>query len=167
MALPMKIEVLPASVDDKPLIQRMMELYQYDFSEFENTDLDSHGCFGYSYLDHYWKEKDRHPFIVRVDGRLAGFVLVNHHTYLPENEWSIAEFFIMRKYRRKGVGKTVAFHVFDQFRGKWEVQEMEANIPAQRFWRKVIGEYTGGRYREISLNNDLWKGPVQHFDSGV
>ncbi len=167
MALSVKIEVSPASIDDKSLIRRMMELYQYDFSEFENSDLDSNGCFGYSYLDHYWKEKDRHPFIVRVDGKLAGFVLVNRHTYLPENEWAIAEFFIMRKYRRQGIGKAAAFCIFDLFRGKWEVQEIEANIPAQRFWRKVIAEYTGGRYREAGLNNDLWKGPVQYFDNGV
>jgi predicted acetyltransferase len=30
----------------------------------------------------------------------------------------------------------VAFYIFDQFRGKWEVQETEANVPAQHFWRK-------------------------------
>ena len=161
----MKIEVSPASVDDKSLVQRMMELYQYDISEFENSDLDSHGCFGYSYLDHYWKEKGRHPFIVRVGGKLAGFVLVNRHTYLSGNEWSIAEFFIMRKYRRRGIGKAVAFHIFDQFRGKWEVQEVEANVPAQRFWRKAIAEYTGGHYLETNLNNELWKRPIQYFDN--
>lgn len=167
MVLTMKIEVSPASTDDKSLLQRMMEFYLYDFSEFGKSDLDSHGCFGYSYLDHYWEEKDRHPFIVRVDGKLAGFVLVNKHTSLPGNEWSIAEFFIMRKYRRRGVGKAVAFYLFDRFRGKWEVQEMEANLPAQHFWRKVIAEYTGGQYRETHLNNELCKGPVQHFDNGV
>jgi predicted acetyltransferase len=111
----------------------MMELYQHDLSEFENTDLDSHACFGYSYLDCYWKENSRHPFIVRVDGRLAGFVLVNKHICLPGNEWSIAEFFIMRKYRRRGVGKAVALHIFEQFHGKWEVREVEANAAAQRF----------------------------------
>jgi predicted acetyltransferase len=167
MMLSMKIEVSPASIDDKPLIQRMMQFYLYDFSEFGNSDLDSHGCFGYSYLDHYWTEKDHHPFIVRVDGKLAGFVLVNRHAYLPGNEWAIAEFFIMRKYRRQGVGKVVAFCIFEQFRGKWEVQETEANLPAQRFWRKVIAEYTDGRYLEINLNNELWKGPVQYFDNSA
>jgi len=161
----MKIEVSPAAIDDKALIQRMMELYQYDLSEFEASDVDSHGCFGYSYLDHYWKEKARHPFIVRVDNKLAGFVLVNRHTYLPENEWSIAEFFIMRKYRRRGVGKVVAFHIFESFRGKWEVQQTAANAPAQHFWRKTIAEYTGGQYLETNLHNELWRGPVQCFDN--
>jgi hypothetical protein len=48
MMLSMKIEVSPVSIDDKSLLQRMMEFYQYDCSEFENNDLDSHACFGYS-----------------------------------------------------------------------------------------------------------------------
>jgi hypothetical protein len=48
MALSMKFEVFSASIDDKFLIQRLMELYQYDLSEVENADLDSHACFGYS-----------------------------------------------------------------------------------------------------------------------
>jgi predicted acetyltransferase len=83
------IDVARASVEEKPLIQRMLELYEYDFSEYEGTDLDSHGCFGYPNLDLYWLEPTRHPFIVRVDGRLAGFVLVNQRTYLESSEWGI------------------------------------------------------------------------------
>ena len=39
----MKIEVLQAALDDKPLIRRMLEFYEYDFSEYENTNVDSHG----------------------------------------------------------------------------------------------------------------------------
>jgi hypothetical protein len=73
----MAIEILPASINDKSLIQKMMELYQYDFSEFTETDLDEHGYFGYSHLDNYWVETNRYPFLVRVDGQLAGFALVN------------------------------------------------------------------------------------------
>jgi predicted acetyltransferase len=161
----MKIDVSQASIDDKPLIQRMMELYQYDFTEFEDTDLDSHGCFGYPWLDHYWSEEGRYPFIVRVDGKLAGFVLVNRKTYLPANEWGISEFFIMRKYRGRGVGRAVAFSIFDRFRGKWEVREVECNAPSLRFWRSVIAEYTGGKYAEINWTGESSKGPIQCFDN--
>ena len=161
----MSVEILPASPEDKLLIQRMMELYQYDFSEFEGTNLDQHGCFGYSYLDHYWVEEGRHPFIVCVDGKLAGFVLVNQHTHIPGNENSIAEFFILRKYRQRGIGKGVAFHIFDLFPGKWEVRQTESNTVAQQFWRNVVGEYTAGQFAEIVLNTESWKGPVQYFDN--
>ena len=161
----MDVEISPAAIDDKPLLQRMLELYLYDFTEFDGADLDQHGCFGYPYLDHYWTDLGRYPFVVRVQGRLAGFVLVFQHTYLPGNDWSVAEFFILRKYRRQGVGKQAAFYVFDQFRGKWEIQEMAANVPAQRFWRRIIGAYTAGRFEETTLDTAQWQGPVQYFDN--
>jgi predicted acetyltransferase len=100
-----------------------------------------------------------------VEGKLAGFVLANRQTYLPGNEWSISEFFIMRKYRRHGVGRAVAFSIFDRFRGKWEVREVECNAPSLRFWRSVIAEYTGGKYSEIRWNSESSKGSVQCFDN--
>ncbi|WP_373543296.1 hypothetical protein [Chamaesiphon sp.] len=67
----MSIEVIPALITDKSIIRRMMELFRHDLSEFEDTDLDEHGYFGYPYLDYYWIESDRHPFIVKVDGKLS------------------------------------------------------------------------------------------------
>lgn len=161
----MLIELSPATLDDKPILQRMLELYQYDFSETSGTDLDSHGCFGYPSLDHYWLEQGRHPFLVRVGGKLAGFVLVNRHTFVPGNELAIAEFFIMRKYRRMGVGRTISFQVFERFRGKWEIQQTETNLPAQAFWRSVVAAYTAGNYRELFLEEAFWRGPVQCFDN--
>ena len=47
-----------------------------------------------------------------------------------------------------------------------EVFEIVENRAAQEFWRKVIGEYTGGDYEEFFLENDQWHGPVQVFESG-
>ncbi len=163
----MPVDVSRASAEDKSVIQRMLELYEYDFSEFEETDLDSHGCFGYPFLDLYWIEDTRHPFLVRVDGNLAGFVLVNQKTYLPSSQWAISEFFIMRKYRRQGIGKVVAFFVFDQFHGTWEVHQLESNVPSQNFWRRVISEYTGGHYSETEWNGASSKGPIQCFDNSA
>lgn len=161
----MALEVTPATFEDKPLIRRMMDLYLYDFSEMAGFDLDAHGYYHYAYLDHYWVEPDRHPFLVRVDGKLAGFVLVNRHTLSTDNEFAIAEFFIMRKYRRQGIGRAVAFNIFDRFHGKWEVYEIIENTSAQAFWRKVIGEYTQGHYTERNFGSGGDPGVVQCFEN--
>ncbi|WP_334949495.1 GNAT family N-acetyltransferase [Nostoc sp.] len=161
----MYVEVLSASIDDKPLIQQMMELYQYDFSEFENKHLNEHGYFGYPYLDYYWVESDRYPFIVRVGGKLAGFVLVNQYTYIPGSQYSIAEFFILRRYRQQGIGKNVAFQIFDRFCGKWEIHQLTTNVVARKFWRRVIGEYTAGKFTETVMEIDDWRGTVHCFDN--
>lgn len=166
----MDLEIIPAKEEDKSVLRRLMELYLYDFSEMDGADVNEAGLFEYDYLDHYWTEEGRHPFLVRVDGKLAGFVLVRQSESRvpgePEGQvHQIAEFFVMRKYRRKGVGKRLACEIFDRFRGRWEVDEIPENLAAQAFWRRVIGEYTGGKYRELWPNIDEFEGPVQLFDN--
>ena len=54
----MQIDLSKAALSEKSLLQRMMQLYQYDFSEFEATDLDDHALFNYKYLDHYLLRRD-------------------------------------------------------------------------------------------------------------
>jgi predicted acetyltransferase len=77
----------------------------------------------------------------------------------------IAEFFVLRKYRHCGVGRAAAFAVFDRFPGHWEVSQIAENSPAQQFWRRIIAQYTHGRYQEVLLDNETWHGPVQIFDN--
>jgi len=33
------------------------------------------------------------------------------------------------------------------------------------FWRKVIGRYTGGHFRELAEGTDRWAGPIWAFES--
>jgi predicted acetyltransferase len=161
----MTIDIQPATSEDKSVLSHLMELYQYDFSEFEGTDVNAHGLFGYPYLDHYWREPGRYPFLIRVSGKLAGFALVRaiHGDEAGTNTHIMAEFFILRKYRTRGVGQNVAQRTFAMFPGKWRVYEEAENLPAQAFWRKVIARYTGGAYAEV--HEDGWSGPIQEFNT--
>lgn len=160
----MNIKIHPASLEDKTLLRNLMELYAHDLSEFDQCDVDSHGLFGYKYLDHYWTESGRYPFLVRVDGRLAGFVLVRTLDESNANPTrSIAEFFILRKYRGKGIGKIVAHRIFNMFPGQWSVAQLDNNQPAQSFWRKVISKCTQGNFQETWSDTEEWKGPIQTF----
>ena len=159
------IEISEASLNDKPVLRRLLELYQYDFSEFEGTDVGPHGLYGYGYLNHYWTEPDRHPYLIRVDSRLAGFVLVNRHGVSGEDRWTVAEFFVMRKYRGRGVGEYAAAHVFDLWPGKWEVTQEAAHPGSSAFWRKVIGRYMRGAFEERQAEPGGQHGPGQLFDN--
>jgi predicted acetyltransferase len=163
----MNIEVNRAEVNERPILRHLMELYQYDFSEFDSADLGPMGIYDYPYLDHYWVEPERTPFLVRVNGALAGFVLVARYNYLTrcKDNWVMAEFFIMRKYRHQGVGEYVARYIFDQFPGTWQVGQIYENTPGISFWRNVISRYSQGNFQEYSLDNENWHGPVQTFIS--
>jgi predicted acetyltransferase len=93
-----------------------MELYQYDFSEFENEDVNDEGLYGYKHLNNYWTTPGHFPFLIKADGKLAGFALVREMTASDTHSSSyfkICEFFIMKKYRKEGIGKKSAFYLFD------------------------------------------------------
>lgn len=140
-----------ATLEQKPALRQLLELYQYDFSEFSAADVDENGLYGYPYLDHYWVEPNRHPILFKMDEKLAGFALVRTLPALPKAVFpvhSMAEFFVLKKYRRRGIGREAAFRLFSMFPGEWHVTQQVPNLPAQYFWRKVIREYTRCNYHE-------------------
>ena len=71
--------------------------------------------------------KGRFPYLIRVDGKIAGFALICPHCDYREEADArcFGEFFVMLKYRRMGVGKQVATQLFDLHRGHWEVCLLE------------------------------------------
>jgi len=164
----MNIEVIPAEKSEKSVLRQLIELYNYDFSEYTNEDVDEHGFYGYSHLDHYWTEEARYPFFIKVDGNFAGFILVSKSCKYTLNKeaYSIAQFFVMRKYRGKNVGNFAATYIFDLFKGEWEVRVLNVNKPALLFWHKVINEYTGGNAIFHSEPVADWDGVGYTFCSG-
>ena len=127
----------------------------YDFSEYISTDVEEDGLFAaYNNLEDYWKEPDnKFPYVIKKEEKYVGFVLIRLIEAGERNYFSIAEFFIMRKYRRQGIGKAIAEQVFDLHKGQWEVFQKESNKPAQIFWNKVINEYTKGQFKERFEDN--------------
>lgn len=143
----MEVDVRPALPGDKPVIRRLLQLYFHDASEFTGGDVDAHGEYHYRYLDHYWapdQQSERFPFLLIVDGQVAGFAFVR----IVDGTNTMAEFFVLRKYRRQAVGRTAAHELFARFPGPWEVTELPLNLPAQAFWRRIIAAFTGDLYTE-------------------
>ncbi|HEU4457249.1 MAG TPA: GNAT family N-acetyltransferase, partial [Longimicrobium sp.] len=110
MPLPPAVEVLPAAPEQEPVLANLLELYAHDLSELFNVRLQPDGRFGYPSLSRYWEEEGRFPFLVKVDGELAGFVLVSRGSRVSGDPavWDMAEFFIARGFRKRGIGAAVA-----------------------------------------------------------
>jgi predicted acetyltransferase len=125
----MDLEIRPAGEADQPVIQEMSSLYVYDISEFTGWDCADSGRYGCRSFHEYRAEPACHPFLVKVDGKLAGFALINDQGAFPETQHNVGEFFVLRKWRRRGIGERVARFVFDRFRGGWEVMQLVANTP--------------------------------------
>ena len=169
----MQIEISAASFREKNILQNLMQYYLYEFSEIAGLEIDDRGLFSDQYLDHYWNEPDRYPYLVRSQEKLAGFALLRRGTYFPHQldrdqaGMIVAEFFVMKRDRRQGVGTQVALDLFSRFPGRWEIAQEPNNQIGQAFWRTLISEYCGGEYSEYILDNASWCGPVQVFDNST
>lgn len=163
----MKVELIAATADQEPILANLLELYCHDFSEIINLNLNSSGRFGYPPLPLYWQENGRYPFLVKVDNNLAGFVLVKKGSEVSgaHEVWDIAEFFIVRGYRRHGIGIRIAHEVWRRFPGRWEVRVTQMNRAGQSFWERAVASFMGFRIEAvfIQINSKSWH--VFSFDT--
>jgi len=167
----MDIGLERAGPERRTLLENLFQLYTHDFSEHwagqAQGELGEDGRFAdYPYLDSYWAEPDRDAWLIRADGALAGFALVNAfaHSGRP-TDFSVAEFFVARKYRRGGVGLGAATQLIQARPGQWEAAVVRANAGALPFWRRVAAAVSSD-VEEADHNDDLWNGPILRFRVG-
>ena len=148
----MKVTVQAAEKSEKDIINNLLQYYLHDFSEFEALESDAQGRYHYPYLEHYWNDPNRHPFLFRLDKRIVGFAMVRSETdpgngrHLSE----LAEFFVLRVFRNQGIGNRAAVRLWDLFPGQWLVRVLRPNKIAYPFWKNAINRYTAGQYVEQS-----------------
>lgn len=166
---PANIEVIPAAPEQEPILANLLELYIHDFSAFHDVKLGADGRFGYRDLSRYWIEPHRYPFLVRLDGNLAGLILLKRGSEVSSNEaiWDMAEFFIVRGCRRRGIGSRAAHEVWRRFPGQWEVRVLESNHSAHQFWQSAISLFAVEAVHSfrVEKGGKCWR--VFSFESGL
>jgi Predicted acetyltransferase len=108
----------------------------------------------------WFADDSSHPLIILKDEQPVGFALVSRP---PRNrreqfDYCMAEFFVVASARRRGVGRDAAHLIFNRFAGNWLITEFAYNKAAVAFWRAIISDYTGGRFRET-----LAYGEIKHM----
>ena len=166
--------VAKASPEDAPIIANLMQFYIHDFSElwFDREvegELEPDGRFSdYPGLDAYWSDPTREAWLFWIKGLPVGFALVNDvaHSAIPVDR-AVAEFFVVRKHRRRGVGLAAAHALFGAAWGVWEAAVIRRNVGALAFWRRAAESYPGVRdVVEEDHDDDLWNGAVVRFRVG-
>ena len=171
----MNFELAAATDADYAIFTNLARFYIYDMAEHAGWHFPPDGLFdSEDHFANYWNrpgprawppEWRGFPFLIRLDGHPAGFALVKR---IGETSFDMGEFFVGRQHRRHGIGQRAATTLFDKFQGNWEVREMPSNLPAQAFWRRIIGDYTGGVFtdsRERFAAHDNREFVVQRFHS--
>jgi len=164
-----KVELERAGPERRGTLEALFQLYTHDFSDYwagtERGELGEDGRFpGDSYLDSFWSDPRREPYLIRADGHLGGFVLINDHSHsgLPL-DFAVAEFFVVRKHRRGGVGRAAARAAIAGRAGQWELAVARKNVSALAFWRGVAAELASGPVEELDRSDDRWNGAILRF----
>jgi predicted acetyltransferase len=132
------IELHAAQRDELETIENLMQFYTYDFSEWLPLKLGEYGFFNILPMPDYWRNPATRPFLIKVDGELAGFVTVDNQTHLPGAEYNIGHLFVSRRFRGQGVARFVVSTLLSRFPGQWQIFHIDANQPARLFWAAVM-----------------------------
>ncbi|CAN5878743.1 GNAT family N-acetyltransferase [soil metagenome] len=161
------IEIQVAQAHQNFTFENLMQLYVHDFSEQWSDqargEVDENGLFESYPLAPYWRDDGEHiPLLLWHGEYIVGFALLNRHSHAGRTlDRNMAEFFILRKHRRGGVGLAAAQAIVRRFPGVWEAAVARRNIGALHFWRKVASAYAG--VEETDIVSDDWNGPVLRF----
>lgn len=174
-----------ANPEHRTALRQLSELYKYDFTDYDPEDVNEDGRYEYRGLDAYWSCAGHYAFLLRADGKLAGFALICRYsaeTSASEQEQVVGfadpasrlvacsestghemvEFFVMKKYRRSGLGREAAKRLFLRFPGLWKLKIMEENKPALAFWTCAIHGCEAASVLVETRESD-WEGPVLKF----
>jgi predicted acetyltransferase len=168
-----KVDVVRAGPLQRALIAGLFQFYIYDFSEFQpaesaDFELNAEARYEpYPYLDQYWVDEACTPLLINVGERVVGFALINAFAHSGGVvDHSMAEFFVLRKYRRGGVGAHAVGEVLRRFPGRWEIAIAARNQPALSFWPRVVGGLDCVRdLKTLQMDGPLWRGPILQFMS--
>lgn len=149
-----KIELVTATLNDYPTLQNMGRFYVYDMSEYmghqAGWEIPEDGLYECIEFKKYWEDSNSFPFLVRYENEIVGFAIIDKKGSDATIDFNMAQFFVLRKFKHKGVAREIARRCFDKFPGTWEVMVMPGNEGAYRFWRSTIKKYTGDRYEEYT-----------------
>ena len=74
--------------------------------------------------------------------RAAGSVSLDLPAVNDPDVLDVAEFFVMRRRRRSGVGRAAAFLLWNRIAGNWIIRVAEDNASALQFWTGVAREFS-------------------------
>lgn len=149
------IELLQTTVDQAELIRNLYQFYAYESSDWEAEDVEVDGRFyiNEEHLARYWQSPGWGAHLILVDGFIAGFVLIERSELVGLEATELADLFILKRYRRQGIGKAVAQQLLCSGAGDWLLRCYAMDPPAVAFCRAVLADLPRAS-RAIELDDE-------------
>ncbi|MCG7499220.1 GNAT family N-acetyltransferase [Vibrio sp. Of7-15] len=157
----MEVSLVEIDLSSRPVLENLFQYYVYDMSGFLALSTNEMGQYNvnHSQLDIYWQRDDHTPFFIYVDSEIAGFALIRRYpTQL--STYDIEQFFVLKAFKGKGVGKKALKLLTTQFSGEWQVRVLVENSDGLQFWLSAI---TNIVEQEYVLSQELDIDLMMHF----
>ena len=127
-----------ATREDQALLFRMLQFYYFEATQWSGEDLledglyesDAAGVASYCEpdgVDVAW--------LLKVDGQVAGFVLVESIPFEGGQIRELADLFVMPKYRRLGLAEAATRKIVPGHEGPWLLSVFRKDERALRYWQ--------------------------------
>ncbi|CED60531.1 Putative uncharacterized protein [Moritella viscosa] len=149
----MDVSLVKIEKEHRNILENLFHYYVYDMSYFLALSLHENGQFGFnkSQFDAYWDKDDHVPYFIYAGSELAGFVLLRKYpSDLSIND--IEQFFVLRTFKGKGIGKKAFELVTQSFPGKWQIRVLLENVDALHFWKSSVSNIVEQDY---TLSKDI------------
>ncbi len=129
---------------DRELLENLFNLYRNDLSAYTDDfrRLDERGYFEYGAADELLPFGDGvETYIICDEGSPAGLIMVTDGRYALEGcQWRFQELYLIRPARGRGLARAAARELLNRKPGRWCLSVYSKNLPARRFWEKLIGD---------------------------
>jgi predicted acetyltransferase len=151
----LKITLRKARNDDKTALQNMFQFYLHDLSAYtDNLTTNTDCVFENDDINTYYEKDTLIPMMIECDNTIIGFILLNMPPFTPSGyDYHINDFFILKKYRGQGLGKTAVRELLQKYSGKFAMVQLLKNTIAIHFWEKALNE-CGIVYEEKDIIED-------------
>ncbi|MBS1721798.1 MAG: hypothetical protein JSS66_02195 [Armatimonadetes bacterium] len=141
--MPLRLE--PVTTENRPAFDRLLQYYLHDLSEFTEIEPGEQGLFDPCQCPTLTDGPRNRLFLITLKNKPAGLAIVDR----AERGNCIQDFFVLRCYRRIGLGEDAANMLFDTYPGAWEVTVHNENEVGVTFWRSVVKHRVGKASREL------------------
>lgn len=135
------MQIVKVETNQRLILKHLITLFLHDLSEF-NPDQEfnqENGLFEFDEFEWFFEKNGLSPYFIIFDNNIVGFILIQSDPFTNPDRYDylVNSFFILKKFRRRGLGKQAAHQLFQQLPGRYVIGQLSNNDPAIAFWRSV------------------------------
>ncbi|SMF78942.1 Predicted acetyltransferase [Paenibacillus uliginis N3/975] len=151
------MQITKVEQSGKDILKQLMTLFLHDLSEF-NSDLEinqSNGLFEFDVLEWFFEKEGLTPYFIKAEDKVIGFILLQSGPFSNQEyaDYVLNSFFILKKYRRKGLGREACKEFFNQYPGRYAISQILTNTPAIHFWKSIYKSFNIEFYEKEELED--------------